>query len=145
MGPNLKYARGYHSSAILLPDGSVIMGGDPSGDVTPNERYRPSYFFRPRPVIGGAPASVAQSAAFSVQTTTPGAIAEVVLMSPGAVTHGFNQNQRYVSCDITGRTGSAVNAVAPPDRMVAPPGYYLLFIVDQDRVPSAGVWIRVTP
>ena len=145
LGPNMKYPRGYHSAAILLPDGSVIMGGDPSGDSTPNERYRPPYFFKPRPTITSSPATVAHGAALSVQTPSPAAIAEVVLMSAGAVTHGFNHNQRYVGCTITGRTANAVNATAPPDGTVAPPGYYLLFLLDQDRVPSMANWIRLTP
>ena len=51
VGPSMKYKRGYHSSAILLPDGSVIVGGDPNGGSTPNERYLPSYFFKTRPVV----------------------------------------------------------------------------------------------
>jgi hypothetical protein len=144
LGPNMKYPRGYHSAAILLPDGSVIMGGDPNGGTTPNERYLPSYFFKPRPAIAGAPATVAHGAAFSVQTATPGAIAEVVLMSPGAVTHAFNQNQRYVGCAITGTSATAVTATAPPDGTIAPPGWYLLFLVDHDRSPSTGAWIRLT-
>ncbi|MGE5758976.1 MAG: galactose oxidase-like domain-containing protein, partial [Gemmatimonadota bacterium] len=144
LGPNMKYPRGYHSAAILLPDGSVIIGGDPNGGSTPNERYRPSYFFKPRPTISGSPETVAHGAAFSVQTSSPAAIAEVVLMSPGAVTHGFNQNQRYVGCAITSRTATTVDATAPPDGTIAPPGYYLLFLVDHDRSPSTGVWIRLT-
>src|SRR6202008_693863 len=51
MGPNMTFIRGYHSAAILLPDGSVVMGGDPNGGTTPNERYLPSYFFKARPTI----------------------------------------------------------------------------------------------
>jgi len=145
LGPNMKYPRGYHSAAILLPDGSVIMGGDPNGGSTPNERYRPSYFFKPRPTITSSPPTVAHGAALSIQTPSPSAINEVVLISAGAVTHGFNHNQRYVGCTITGKTANAVNATAPPDGTVAPPGYYLLFLVDQDRVPSTGNWIHLTP
>lgn len=145
LGPNMKYPRGYHSAAILLPDGSVIMGGDPNGGATPNERYLPSYFFKPRPVINSSPATVAHGAAFSVATDTPAAIAEVVLMRPGAVTHGFNQNQRYVGCTITGRTATSIDMTAPPNGTIASPGYYMLFIIDADRVPSFANWIRVTP
>jgi len=145
LGPNMKHIRGYHSAAILLPDGSIIMGGDPNGGSTPNERYLPSYFFKPRPAITNSPATIAHGAVFSVDTPTPGAIAEVVLMRPGAVTHAFNQNQRYVGCAISGKTATAVKATAPPDGTIAPPGYYLLFLVDQDRVPSAANWIRLTP
>ena len=144
LGPNMKYPRGYHSAAILLPDGSVVMGGDPNGGTTPNERYLPSYFFKPRPSITGAPAAVAHGAAFSVQTAAPSAIAELLLMSPGAVTHAFNQNQRCVGCRITGISATAVTATAPPDGTVAPPGWYLLFLLDHDRSPSTGVWIRLT-
>jgi plastocyanin len=144
LGPNMKHIRGYHSAAILLPDGSVVMGGDPNGGSTPNERYLPSYFFKPRPTIAASPATVTHGGPFSVQTPSPGAIAEVVLMRPGAVTHGFNQNQRYVGCSITGTTPTSVEATAPPDGNVAPPGYYLLFLVDRDRSPSPGVWVRLS-
>ena len=49
-------------------------------------------------------------------------------MRPGAVTHGFNQNQRYVGCAITGATATTVSATAPPDGNVSPPGYHLLFL-----------------
>jgi Domain of unknown function (DUF1929) len=65
-------------------------------------------------------------------------------MRPAAVTHGFNQNQRYVGCVITGRTATQVQATAPPDGNIAPPGWYLLFVVDTDRAPSTGAWIRLT-
>ncbi len=144
LGPNMKYARGYHSAAILLPDGSVIMGGDPNGGSTPNERYRPSYFFKPRPTITASPATIGYGAAFSVNTPGPGTIAEVVLMQAGAVTHAFNHNQRLVGCAITGTTATSVDAIAPRDGNVAPPGYYLLFILDNDRVPSMAKWVRLT-
>ena len=144
LGPNMAHPRGYHSAAILLPDGSVIVGGDPNGGNTPNERYLPSYFFKPRPAITNAPPTVAHGAAFAVQTATPAAISEVVLMRAGAVTHGFNHNQRSVGCAITGTTATAVNTTAPPDGTTAPPGHYLLFVLDHDRVPSTGVWIRLT-
>ena len=145
LGPSMQHRRGYHSTAILLPDGSVLVGGDPAGDTTPCERYRPSYFFKPRPGLTGAPATVAHGAAFDVDTPAPGAIAEVVLMRPGAVTHAFNHSQRYIGCTITGTSGTAVHATMPPNGNLAPPGYYLLFVVDHDRIPSEGRWIRLTP
>lgn len=144
---DMKHIRGYHSSNILLADGSVLMGGDPSagGNPTPHERYFPGYFLQPRPVITAAPATVAHGAAFTVQTPNATSIAEVVLIRPGAVTHGWNQSQRFVGCAITGTAAGSVDVMAPPDGNVAPPGYYLLFIVDGARVPSVGRWIRVTP
>jgi FtsP/CotA-like multicopper oxidase with cupredoxin domain len=146
-GPHMKHARGYHSAAILLPDGSVIMGGQgggADGSSVPNERYRPSYFFKPRPTITGSPAAVGYGAALAIKTPTPAAIAEVVLMRAGAVTHGFNQNQRYVGCLITGTSATEVHATSPPDGNTAPPGHYLLFLVDHDRTPSLGVWLHLS-
>jgi FtsP/CotA-like multicopper oxidase with cupredoxin domain len=143
-GPAMKHPRDYHSAAILLPDGSVVMGGDPGGDFTPHERYRPSYFFRPRPAVTTAPATLTYGAPFDVGTPVAAAIGEVVLLRPGAVTHGFNMSQRLVGCAITaGGDASTVRCVAPPDGNVAPPGPYLLFLVDRDRVPSTGSWVRL--
>jgi hypothetical protein len=152
MCASLTYARGYHSTAILLADGSVLVGGDQppctlnrSGETTPNERYFPSYFTQPRPVITAAPSSVNHGATFTVQTPNPAAVAEVVLMRPGAVTHGFNMSQRMIECVIASRTATNLHVQAPPDGTVAPPGWYLLFLVDTARVPSTGNWMRLTP
>ena len=148
MGPSLNYTKTYHSAAILLRDGSVIVGGDTGpflgGASTPNERYLPSYFFKPRPVISGALPPLTYGGAFSVPTPDPNAIAEVVLMRPGAVTHAFNHDQRYVGCAITGGAGGSVQATAPPDGNHAPPGHYLLFLVDHDRIPSVGAWVHLS-
>lgn len=142
--------RGYHSAAILLADGSVLMGGDrpglwKSGETTEHERYLPNYFGLPRPALTAAPASVAYGAQFAVQTPTPASIAEVVLIKPGAVTHGFNMSQRLVECAIVGTTATEVRVQAPPDGNIAPPGPYLLFILTAARVPSLGRWIRLAP
>jgi hypothetical protein len=141
--------RGYHSAAILLADGSVLMGGDrpgawKSGETTAHERYFPWYYPLARPVISAAPANVAYGATFDVQTPSVAAIVEVVLMRPGAVTHGWSQSQRLVECSVVGSTATAVQVQAPPDGNVAPPGYYLLFILTGARIPSVGRWIRLT-
>jgi hypothetical protein len=61
------------------------------------------------------------------------------------VTHGFNMQQRWVGCAITGSSLTTVDAVAPPDGNVAPPGPYLLFLLDRDRIPSEAVWIQIGP
>lgn len=144
---NMSYFRGYHSSAILLGDGSVLMGGDPlvAGVPTPHERFYPSYFFATRPSITSAPATIGYGASYTVNTPDAPAIAEVVLMRPGAVTHGWNQTQRLVGCAITGGGATSVQATAPPDGDVASPGPYLLFVVTSGRIPSIGRWITLGP
>src|SRR5262249_5746924 len=110
----------------------------------PNERYRPSYFFKTRPLIMGAPGATAYGATFNVSTDHPAAIDKAVFMRQGAVTHAFNQAQRAIDSVIAGTAGSGVRLVAPPHGLLAPPGWYLLFLVDQDRVPSEGVWIKLS-
>jgi FtsP/CotA-like multicopper oxidase with cupredoxin domain len=141
--------RGYHSAAILLADGSVLMGGDQpgqwkSGETTQHERYYPSYFSLARPLINAAPAAVNYGAQFAVQTPSPASIAEAVLIRPGAVTHGFNMSQRLIECAIVGVTPAEVRLQAPPDGNVAPPGHYLLFILTAAQAPSLGRWIRLS-
>jgi plastocyanin len=149
LGPSMTYQRGYHSSAILLADGSVLMGGDPrtpAGISTPHERYFPSYYFMSRPVITTiSPATTTYGSTFTIQTPDAPSIAEVVLLRPGAVTHGFNMSQRFVGCAVTGRNPNSIQVQAPPDGNVAPPGYYLLFIVNGGRIPSVAKWIHIRP
>ena len=72
-------------------------------------------------------------------------IAEVVLLRPGAVTHGFNMSQRFIGCSITGGGATSLQVEAPPDATIAPPGPYLLFVITSGRIPSEGRWIRVRP
>src|SRR5262249_31115641 len=138
-----------HSSAILLTDGSVLMGGDPADAAeqpTPHDRFFPGYYFLPRPTIASVlpalPATIGYGTTFTVNTPDAPMIGEVVLMRPGAVTHGFNQTQRYIGCTFTTAPG-ALTVTAPPDGTVAPPGFYMLFIVTGGRVPSVAHWIRL--
>ena len=102
-GASMKYSRGYHSSAILLPDGSVLMGGDKldaimTGETTPHEIYLPGYYFKPRPIINSVtPNPVSYNSNFTIKTSDTSSIAKVVFLRPGAVTHGVNMSQRSVN------------------------------------------------
>jgi hypothetical protein len=69
----------------------------------------------------------------------------VVLLRPGAVTHGYNQSQRGIECVISGAGAGSITVASPPQANLAPPGWYLLFILNGMRVPSVGRWIRLTP
>ena len=147
MGPNMKYVRTYHSSFILLSDGSILGGGDPraGGVPTPHERFFPDYFDMLRPTITGAPATINYGTNFTINTPTPLDVSEVVLLRSGAVTHGYNMSQRAIECVIAGTGAGTLNVATPPNANLAPPGWYLLFILNAARVPSAGRWIRLTP
>jgi FtsP/CotA-like multicopper oxidase with cupredoxin domain len=149
LGPTMTFHRGYHSSFLLLADGSVLGGGDPDrepdGSPTPHERFYPAYFDLPRPQITNAPGQLGYGQSFTVDTPQGNDIVEVILLRPGAITHGFNMTQRAVECLITGTTAGSVDAEAPPDPRIAPPGWYLLFVLSGLRAPSTGRWIRLTP
>ena len=149
-GPNMKYPRTYHSSFILLQDGSVLGGGappdaDPPAIYTPHERFFPDYFDMLRPVITGAPAAINYGGNFTINTPNPGDISEVVLLRAGAVTHGYNMSQRGIELVIAGVGAGTVDVEEPPQANLAPPGWYLLFILNSSRVPSLGRWVRLTP
>lgn len=150
MGPAMKYARTYHSSFLLLADGSVLGGGappdaDPPAIYTPHERFFPDYVDALRPVISGAPAAINYGGNFTINTPNAADIAEVVLLRAGAVTHGFNMSQRGIELVIAGLGAGTLNVEAPPQANLAPPGWYLMFILNSSRVPSIGRWVRVTP
>lgn len=149
-GPSMKYVRTYHSSFILLQDGSVLGGGappdaDPPAVYTPHERFYPDYLDALRPVISAAPATIGYGGTFAIDTPTPTDVTEVVLLRAGAVTHGYNMSQRGIELVIAGLAAGTLDVEEPPQPNLAPPGWYLLFILNTSRVPSAGHWIRVTP
>ena len=140
--------RGYHSTALLLPDGRVMSAGSddfakPDNSMTV-EIFSPPYLFNgPRPSITAAPASVSYAAPLTITTPDAASITRVALVRPGAVTHANNFDQRYV--DLTFTVGSGViNATAPPNKNYAPPGYYMLVIVNSSGVPSVMPFVRVT-
>jgi len=65
-------------------------------------------------------------------------------MRPGAVTHGFNMSQRGIECVIAATGAGNITVETPPSTNHQPPGWHLLFILDSNRVPSEGRWIRLT-
>lgn len=142
LGPILTRLKLYHSAMILLPDATVLLGGE-NNTVGPFERWYPDYYYLSRPNINNAPASVTWGEGFSIDTPEAPSIAEAVILRPGAVTHGFDMSQRLVQLEISAAGGSNVDVIAPPNGNIAPPGWYLLFILNGSRIPSEGRWIRL--
>jgi hypothetical protein len=151
----MRVPRLYHSTALLLPDGRVLTAGkdeefNPPPFNYPEHRvevFSPPYLFRgPGPVITAAPAHIDYGSAFDVQTPDAGAVTAACLIRPGAVTHSFNPDQRYVGLALagaSGASGASVTVQAPPDPFVAPPGHYLLFLRNAAGVPSVATFVHV--
>jgi hypothetical protein len=137
--------RAYHSTAVLLPDGRIMSAGDTGagGGRQLIDFFSPPYLFQgPRPAIDAAPSSVAYGDTFSI--TTSGAPAtRAVLMAPGATTHADEMNARHVELAVT-PTAGGFTATAPSPQ-VAPPGYYMLFTVTADGIPSVASWVHLGP
>lgn len=152
LGPAQQEDRAYHSTAVLLPDGRVMSAGDDfhpvvSGGATATdtaEIYSPAYLARgPRPAIGLAPDAVHWGDTFGVRSPSSG-ISRAVLMAPAATTHAVDMQQRAVPLQIVNRIdGQGVDLVAPPTGGVAPPGYYMLFLLNGSGVPSVASWVRI--
>jgi hypothetical protein len=136
----------YHSAALLLADGRVVVMGGERGadDVEPAvEIFSPPYLFKgPRPAMGGAPAQVAYGQRFTVQSAEAAGIAKVTLIRLSTVTHAFNMDQRINVLPFTPGTG-ALDITAPANANLAPPGFYMLFLVDANGVPSVGSIVQL--
>ncbi|HET7432713.1 MAG TPA: galactose oxidase early set domain-containing protein [Nocardioides sp.] len=138
--------RGYHSTAVLLPDGRIMSAGDTGagGGRQLIDFYSPPYLFQgPRPAIDSAPNQVDYGAGFDIATSGP-AVGSAVLMSPGATTHAVEMNARRVQLAVT-PTATGFTATAPASSKLAPPGWYMLFVVTPDGIPSVATWVHVGP
>jgi hypothetical protein len=130
--------RTYHSTAVLLPDGRVISSGSDNGATTEMtyEIFSPPYLFNgAQPVIQSTPTSLTYGQQFTITTTDASTITGVALVRPGATTHADDFDQRYVPLTFTVGSGT-LTATAPATAGQAPPGYYMLVIVNSSGVPS---------
>ena len=158
------YSRLYHSTSLLLPDARVVSMGGNSGNrgryLGAIEIYTPSYLYdaddrlitTDRPHIVSAPTGpLGYNAGFAVDYTSSSAIASAVLVRPGAVTHAFDMEQRMVGLcgpapqPACSGSGGTLNLTTPPNGNVAPPGFYMLFLLDAAGVPSVAKFIELSP
>jgi fibronectin type 3 domain-containing protein len=147
------FPRLYHSNTILLPDATVLMtGSNPhQGTYDPHmELYSPPYLFNSngtlatRPTIASVtPGVLGYNSAFQIQTPDAANITTAVLIKAGAVTHSFDMDQRLVGLAFTAGSG-VLNATTPPNSNIAPPGYYLLFLLNSAGVPSVAQFVQLS-
>jgi hypothetical protein len=144
----------YHSTALLLPDATVLVAGKDGvfNDDPYNYPERRGEILRPpylcnggtRPVIDDLPAQIGYGSPFSVVTAQARDVSSAVLVRPGSVTHSFNMDQRLVELELTSRRTGRVELKGPPTRNIAPPGHHLLFLVSSRGVPSVGRFVHLT-
>lgn len=148
---SLTIPRNYHSTALLMKDGRVFTGGGGAcGACDANHQdaqfYSPDYLFNEdgtaanRPEILQAPVQSTAGAIMSVDTSEP--VAEFNMIRLQGTTHSINTDQRFVPLEFQGNNGEYTVEVNPnPNVMI--PGYYWLFAVNDQGVPSEGFAIQV--
>jgi hypothetical protein len=149
--------RHYHSVALLLPDGTVWTAGsngpsdDPEGNDPGDRELRIELWSPPyanqagRPTITASPRNIGYAYPFLVDTPQANAIRRVALIRCGSCTHGFNPDQRYLGLDFDVVDNNTLRVQSPVNGDIAPPGYYLLWIVDsQGRPCQLAKFIRVS-
>jgi galactose oxidase len=153
--------RTYHSTAILLPDGRVFVGGGgqcgvgcPQNHLTA-EILTPPYLLNAdgsaatRPVLIAASTSTSATLGGTIAAGTTGQVASFVLMRLSATTHTVNNDQRRIPLTISKTTALSGGAYAyslsmpSADPGVVLPGYYMLFALNAYGVPSVSSTIQV--
>ncbi len=156
-GPSASVPRNYHSTALLLPDGRVISTGSGGcGDTCganhfDAQLYSPAYLFKKdgsgqladRPTISGAPSTLNYGASFNLALAGASGVSAVNLIRLGSVTHSNNMEQRLNHLSYGALSGEQITVQAPTDKNLSPPGYYMLFVLNTDGVPSVAKIVQL--
>ena len=145
----------YHSTTLLLPDGRILSAGGGDADTLVHipdypsgEYFLPPYLFRPdgeraaRPTITAVPSVVRYGAQVPVLTPNGGSVRQARWIRLGSSTHAFDQNQRANTLAVAPMVGG-VTVTTPASPNLAPPGHYMLFLIDHNGVPSVGKIVQV--
>lgn len=144
--------RGYHSIAVLLPDGRVVTAGNECPADSTYEVFSPPYLFAangslaPRPEITSMPEEVHHGHCFTIKTPYPCKIAKVVMVRPMAVTHQTDSEQRVIQLPFVVTGDTELSATAPNGwypHSIAPRGWYMVFLIGPDGVPSVARFIHL--
>ncbi len=139
----------YHSTAILLPDATVLLSQDDMDSSAAAafqhkaQVYSPPYLFKgAQPVITAAPAAASYGQSFQVLTNRT-AMSGAVLIAPAATTHGNDMHQRVIKLQ-TQQLTNGLTVTVPTSSALVPPGYYMLFVMDSAGIPSVAKFLRIS-
>lgn len=141
-------ARMYHSIALLLPDGRVLAAGS-----NPNRRddelrleiFHPPYLFKgPRPFIESTPVEILYGSTITIHTPEAREIKWVQLIRPMATTHSCEPGQRIIDIPFEAHDFCHIKGKITGEQNIAAPGWYMLFLVNRDGVPSVAKWVHLT-
>ncbi|WP_308816701.1 kelch motif-containing protein [Pseudonocardia alni] len=147
--------RDYHAEALLLPNGQVLTAGGNSlfknvDNTKPApfeqrlEIYTPPYLFHgPQPVIATAPEEAGLGTTMTVTSPDAARVTQARLIRPSAVTHATDVDQRSVRLDIARGPDGSLRLAVPAEPTLVPPGWYMLFLVDDAGVPSVASWVHL--
>ena len=150
---NASVKRVYHSTVVLLPDATVLTAGSGGGSATTNqysaEIFTPPYLFNTdgtpatRPTVSSTPASLTYGQTFTVATPGADSIVSVSWIRLGSTTHAFNTTQNFQSLPFTVVTDTVAGVIGRSLRVQmtslqwsAPPGPYMLFLLNRQGTPS---------
>ncbi len=151
VGASGNRARLYHSTSVLMPDASVLVagGGAPGPQNNTNfEVYYPPYLYdstgalASRPSIVSAPSVIDIGQTFALDFSSAAGVGRVVMIKTAAVTHSFNMEQRFIELTYT-TDGNRLMVQSPTHAADAPPGFYMLFVLDTAGVPSIARTVKV--
>jgi hypothetical protein len=147
IGATSRVPRLYHSVALLVPDGRVVTAGSNPARRTEELRievYWPPYLFRgPRPTISLSDTTADYGQDLTATVTSDRPLRWMSLVRPGAGTHSVDNEQRLVDVAFTARDGDEVRVELPTSAGLAPPGWYMLFAVDEAGVSSNAAWLHL--
>lgn len=136
--------RTYHSTAVLLPNGKIASAGSDWGSNPKSlEVFSPPYLYNgTRPTITSAPSTLNYGQQFTITTPDSATITRVALIKVTSCTHATRFDERFV--DLTFSIGNGqITATAPASGNYAPPGYYMLDILNSSGVPAVMPFVLV--
>ncbi|MFP3992184.1 kelch motif-containing protein [Streptomyces sp. E11-3] len=146
--------RNYHSGSLLLPDGRVVVFGSDSlfadkANTKPGkfeqriEIYTPPYNYQgSKPTLSGGPESIKRGGTATFKSQHAASIRKARLIKPSATTHVTDVDQRSIELDLK-KTADGVEVTVPKNKDLVQPGWYMLFVVDDQGVPSEAVWVEI--